>query len=325
MIKSKWSLAVAGLLCICAGAVAQESFPSHPIRLLVGFTPGGSTDIGARVMAQRLGAAVGQPVVVENRPGAGGLAAALGVAGSSPDGHTLLWGHIAQVVLTAVFKQDPNFDPLRDLTPVAATVKVDSLLVVPAASGITTFKQFAALLQDKSKNKFYGTQGAGTPGHLMNAWVAAKVDATNTVAVHYKGATNSEADFLSGQITYRFDTVTTLKRLGGKLNCLATLTEKRLADAPDCPTFAEVGMPLDVDWTLWNSVHAPARTPRPLIDRLYAVVSRILADQEFAKATEKFGITPLLGYTPEKTYALQEQQIRDWSEAVKRMGITAAE
>lgn len=323
---NRWSAAFASTLSLCAVcALAQESFPNRPIRLVVGFPPGGSTDVSARVMAQKLGASLGQPVVVENRAGAGGHVATLAVAGASPDGYTLLWANSSQVVLPAVFKQDPNFDPLRDLTAVAAATKVDSLLVVSAASGITTFKQFMSLLQDKARKKAYGTQGAGTPGHIMNAWVAARTNATNTVAVHYKGATNSEADFLSGEITYRFDTVTTLKRLGSKLNCLAALTEKRLTDAPDCPTFAEVGMPLDIDWTLWNSVHAPGRMSKSLVDRLYGAVSKILQDAEFARDLAKFGITPMLGYTPEKTRALQEQQMREWSEAVKRMGITTAE
>jgi tripartite-type tricarboxylate transporter receptor subunit TctC len=159
----------------------------------------------------------------------------------------------------------------------------------------------------------------------MNAWVANRANANNTVAVHYKGATNSEADFMSGQITYRFDTVTTLRRLGNKINCLASLTEKRLPDAPDCPTFAEVGMPLDIDWTLWNSVQAPARMPKPMLDRIYGSVSKVLADAEFSKELGKFGITPMTGYTPERTRALQEQQVKEWGEAVKRMGITGAE
>ena len=320
------SVILASILSLCAVcATAQEGFPNRPIRLVVGFPPGGSTDVSARVLAQRLGATLGQPVIVENRAGAGGHVATLAVAGAPPDGYTLLWANSSQVVLPVVFKQDPKFDPLRDLTPLTAATKVDSLLAVPAASGITTFKQFVTLLQDRSKNKAYGTQGAGTPGHIMNAWVASRANATNTVAVHYKGATNSEADFMSGQITYRFDTVTTLRRLGGKLNCLASLTEKRLPDAPDCPTFAEVGMPLDIDWTLWNSLQAPGRMPKPLLDRLYGAVSRVLEDAEFAKELGKFGMTAMTGFTPEKTRALQEQQIKEWGEAVKRMGITGAE
>jgi len=324
MGKSKWLALVA--FCVAAGSVvAQESFPNRPIRLIVGFPPGGSTDVSARVFAQRLGANLGQAVVVENRAGAGGRVATLAVAGAQPDGYTLLWAISSQVVLPVVFKQDPNFDPLRDLTPLTAATKVDSLLVVPAASGITTFKQLVALLQDKSKNKAYGTQGAGTPGHIMNAWVAASANATNTVSVHYKGVTSSETDFMSGQITYRFDTVTTLKRLGNKLNCLASLTDKRLPDAPGCPTFAEVGMPLDIDWTLWTSVQAPAGMPKPLRDRLYSSISKVLADEEFAKELARFGMSPMTGFTPEKTRALQEQQIKEWGEAVKRMGITGAE
>jgi tripartite-type tricarboxylate transporter receptor subunit TctC len=205
---------------------------------------------------------------------------------------------------------------------VAATVKVDSVLVVPAASGITTMRQFSARLQDRSQRAFYGTQGAGTPGHLMNAWVAMKVGAVDAVAVHYKGATNSEADFLTGQITYRFDTATTVRRLGGKVNCLATLTERRIPEVPDCPTFAEVGMPLDIDWTLWNSIHGPARLPPAVIERLASATARILADPEFVQASEKFGISPLPGYTPARTRALQEQQIRDWGDLVRRVNIT---
>jgi len=313
----------AALACLfSAAASAQDSYPSRSVRLLVGFTPGGSTDVGARVMAQRLSTLFGQAVVVENRAGADGHLATQAVADASPDGYMLLWGHVAQIVMPAVYKQHANFDPMRDLTPIAATVKVESALVVPAASGITTFKQLAALLQDKTQNKSYGTQGAGTPGHIFNAWLAAKAGAVNTVAIHYKGATNSEADFLAGRITFRFDTPTTIRRLGAKINCLATLTEKRIPEAPDCPTSGEVGLPLDVDWTLWNSVHAPARMPKPLVDRIYAAVARILADPEFAKATEKVGITPLIGYTPEKTRALQEQQIKDWGDTVRKLGIT---
>jgi tripartite-type tricarboxylate transporter receptor subunit TctC len=324
LVKS--SIPLLGLFGLVAfNAIAQDAFPNRPIRLVVGFPPGGSTDVSARVLANRLGTALGQPVVVENRAGAGGHVATLAVAGAQPDGHTLLWANSSQVVLPVVFKQDPNFEPLRDLTPITAATRVDSLLVVPAASGITNFKQFVALLQDGARKKAYGTQGAGTPGHIMNAWVASRANATNTVAVHYKGATNSEADFLSGQITYRFDTVTTLRRLGNKINCLASLTDKRLPDAQDCPTFAEVGMPLDIDWTLWNSLQAPGKMSRPLLDRLYGTVSKILADAEFGKELAKFGIAPMTGYTPEKTRALQEQQIKEWGEAVRRMGISMNE
>ncbi len=317
----KFVMALVGVV-VCAAAQAQDAWPSRPIKLLVGFTPGGSNDAGARVFAQRLAAALGQPVVIENRAGGGGLIAAVAVAAAAPDGYTLLWGSIPQVVLPAVFRQDPNFDPLRDLTPVAATVKVDSVLAVPAVSGITTMRQFAARLQDRSQQSFYGTQGAGTPGHLMNAWVATKVRAADAVAVHYKGATNSEADFLTGKITFRFDTATTVRRLGNKVTCLATLTERRIPEVPDCPTFAEVGMPLDIDWTLWNSIHGPARLPPAVVDRLATATARILADPEFIQASEKFGISPLPGYTPARTRALQEQQIRDWGDLVRRLDIT---
>ena len=320
MLKGMLVLLVA--LALPATGFAQDAWPMRPIRLVVGFTPGGSNDAGARVFAQALSATLGQPVVVENRAGAGGMVAAVSVAGATPDGYTLLWGSIPQVVLPAVFRQDPNFDPLRDLTAVTATVKVDSVLVVPANSGIRTMAQFAARLQDGSKRAFYGTQGSGTPGHLMNAWVALKVNAIDAVAVHYKGATNSEADFLSGQITYRFDTATTVRRLGNKVNCLATLTERRITEVPDCPTFAEVGMPLDIDWTLWNSIHGPAHLPGAIVERLASSTAHILADPEFVRASAKFGIIPMPGYTPAKTLALQQQQVRDWGALVRQVGIT---
>ncbi|MGD9884188.1 MAG: Bug family tripartite tricarboxylate transporter substrate binding protein [Reyranella sp.] len=267
-------LAVASIGLAAASAGAQ-SYPSQPIRFIVGFSPGASTDLVARYLAEDLRQRLGQPVVVENRTGANGSIAATMVARAAPDGYTILISNASTMTTNHLLYKDMKYDPLVDLTPVAMVVSAPFVLVVnpnnPKTKSVATFADFVKLATSKPDTINYGTGGVGNLAHLSFELLGATIGA-RMVHVPYAGAAPAQAALLSSEVDAAFDTPNALPLIqSGRLKALAVSTTVRWRDLPDVPSVAESGYP-SFATSFWTGVVAPSKTPQPVIDALYKAV-----------------------------------------------------
>jgi tripartite-type tricarboxylate transporter receptor subunit TctC len=266
----------AGLaLALAAGAAAAQNWPAKPVRIMVGASPGGGTDIIARLLAEKLAETFKQPFVVENRPGASNTIAADITAKAPPDGATLLVAtNTAQAIAPHLLKL--AYDPLKDLAPVTLIIVVPNVIVMNSAVPAANVKELVALMKAKPDSFSFGSSGTGSTQHL--AGEAFKL-ATGTVATHvpYKGSSQALADLVGGQIQLNFDTTSSAMSFikSGKVKVLAVMTPKRSRELPDVPTLAEAGYP-GVEMSTWYGMYATGGTPKPVIDRLQAELARIL-------------------------------------------------
>jgi tripartite-type tricarboxylate transporter receptor subunit TctC len=266
----------AGLVFTLAATVATaQAWPTKPVRIMVGASPGGGTDIIARLLAEKLAETFKQPFVVENRPGASNTIAADITAKAPPDGTTLLVAtNTAQAIAPHLLKL--AYDPLKDLAPVTLIIVVPNVIVMNSAVPATNVKELVALMKAKPDSFSFGSSGTGSTQHL--AGEAFKL-ATGTVATHvpYKGSSQALADLVGGQIQLNFDTTSSAMSFikSGKVKVLAVMTPKRSRELPDVPTLAEAGYP-GVEMSTWYGMYTTAGTPKPVIDRLHAELARIV-------------------------------------------------
>ena len=302
-----------------AGAWAQGAFPSRPIRIIVPYAPGGTTDIVGRRMGQRLSELLGQPVVVENRAGGNTGIGAEAVAKSAPDGHTLLFTNDATFVANPVLFPKLPYDVQRDFTPVASVTYVALALVVNAATPVQSMKDLATYM--KSRNDLsYGSFGSGSQPHLMGEMLK-KLTGANLVHVPYKGAGPAVTDVLGNQILLTFPAYPTIQGhvSAGKLKVLAVSGDKRIPLAPEVPTFTEAGFK-DMDMGAWYGFLAPAGTPRDIVDKLNATVNAILADRDFVeKHMTSQGMAPM-GGSAAQMGALMRSETQRTADYVKKSG-----
>ena len=301
-------------------AMAQ-GFPERPLRWVVGYPPGGSTDIVARLLAERLSRAWGQPVVVENRPGASGTLGADSVAKSPPDGYTLLLGASSEMAIARVtFRQLP-YDGARDFAPIARTSEQPFLLLVNATLGVQSLGALVNLARARPGALNYASFGNGTATHLMGELfrVSTGIQITH---VPYRGSAPGIADLIAGQVQISFDTVPAgLPHIGpgGRLRALAFTHVQRSAAAPGVPTTAEVGFPQLVGST-WSALVAPAGTPEPVLRRIGADVARAKAEGFNAALIER-GIEPVAATSPEEARAFFAAEYAKWSDVAQRAGV----
>jgi tripartite-type tricarboxylate transporter receptor subunit TctC len=266
----------AGLaLALAATFAAAQTWPTKPVRIMVGASPGGGTDIIARLLAEKLAETFKQPFVVENRPGASNTIAADITAKAAADGTTLLLAtNTAQAIAPHLLKL--GYDPIKDLAPVSLIIVVPNVIVMNTAIPASSVKELVALMKAKPDSFSFGSSGTGSTQHL--AGEAFKL-ATGTVATHvpYKGSSQALADLIGGQIQLNFDTTSSAMSFikSGKVKVLAVMTPKRSAELPDVPTLAEAGFP-GVEMSTWYGLYATAGTPKPVIDRLHAELARIV-------------------------------------------------
>ena len=266
----------AGLaLALAATAAAAQAWPTKPVRIMVGASPGGGTDIIARLLAEKLAETFKQPFVVENRPGASNTIAADITAKAAADGTTLLLAtNTAQAIAPHLLKL--GYDPLKDLAPVSLIIVVPNVIVMNTAIPASSVKELVALMKAKPDSFSFGSSGTGSTQHL--AGEAFKL-ATGTIATHvpYKGSSQALADLVGGQIQLNFDTTSSAMSFikSGKVKVLAVMTPKRSAELPDVPTLAEAGYP-GVEMSTWYGLYTTAGTPKPVIDRLHAELARIV-------------------------------------------------
>lgn len=299
--------------------VAAQTYPSKSIRILVGFAPGGSTDIVARLIAAEMTKNVGQQVVVENRPGAGGNIAAGLASAAAPDGYTL------HACTTGVFAIAPfiyaklPYDPEKGLAPVTQTGSLPYIVVLHPSLPANNVKEFIAIAKARPGQINYASSGVGTASHLSAAMFATSGGISMT-HVPYKGTGNAMSDLLAGQVVLMFDQpVSSLPHVtAGKLRVLGISSGTRFSTLKDIPTIAEQGMP-GFEAISWAGICAPGGTPKPIIDRVYSEIAKVLKVPELRNRLLRDGIEPI-GSTPEQYAAHIKKEALKWSKVVKDSG-----
>jgi tripartite-type tricarboxylate transporter receptor subunit TctC len=303
-----------------ASAFGAEPYPVKPIRMIVGFAPGGGTDLTARPVAQKLSELLGQQVIVENRPGAGGNIATEQVARAAPDGYTLLMGTIAALAINPSLYGNLRFDPETDLAPVIQVVDATNVLALHPSVPASSVKELIALAKEKSLSA--GSSGVGATGHLaielFNLMAGVKL-----LHVPYKGGGPAMGDLVGGQIQLIFaTTASAIPHLkSGRIKGIAVTTAKRSALLPDLPTISEAGL-AGFDANNWYGLVVPAKTPRAIIDQLNAEVTKILAMPDVKTTLFNQGLDPAPG-TPEQFGAYIKSERAKWARVIKESGAKA--
>lgn len=318
-------IASAATLPFAGAALAQATeWPAaKPITYVVPFTAGGSTDVVARVLSEKLQAALKQTVVVDNKPGQGGGIGASFVAKSAPDGYTLFGGTISTHAINASLYSKLSYDPVKDFEPVALVAYLPNVLLVDPNLGVNTVAELIALLKKDETKRTFASSGAGTSTHLAGEMFA---DLIGVPLAHipYKGTPPAMVDVSSGQVTFMFDQMTAALPLlqAGKLKLLAVTTGKRIALSPNTPTMIEAGVP-GFEMSSWQAVYAPKGTPKPIVQRLHAEIAKALKLPDVvAKLHGQLGME-IVGGTPEELAALMAREIPRWATLVKKSGASA--
>ena len=327
--RTRWR---AGLVCalmtVAGAAVARMSqediakYPERPVRMLVGFAPGGGTDTTARAIAHKMSAALGQQVVIDNRPGAAGNIATAIVAKADPDGYTLLMGTIAALAINPTLYGNLPFDPVRDFAPITQAVNSTNVLVVHPSVKATDVKSFIALAKANPGKILYGSSGIGGAGHLAGELFCALAGVKLT-HVPYKGGGPVMIDLLAGQVQSVFATAATAipHIRSGKIRPLGVTTLKRAGMLPEIPTIAEQGLK-GFDANNWYGLLAPAKTPRRIIDKLNAEAVKALQDPEIRQNLFNQGLDPA-PTTPEEFGAYVKSEMVKWAKVVREAGASA--
>ena len=307
-----WGCAVASF------GVGADRYPTKPIQLVVGFAPGGPTDILARAVANSLSRTLGQQMVVVNRPGAGSNIAAEIVARGTPDGYTLLMGSSANAVNATLYSK-LNFDFPREFTPVNLVGTAPLVLIVVPSLPAATVKEFVALLKAKPGQINYGSGGYGSSMHLA-AEVFRAATGVNVVHVPYGGAAPAVQALLSGQVQFLFSPIPNALPFArqGKARMLAVSTSKRTLFVPELPTMMEAGVP-SYDVSPWWGLFAPAHTPKSVVGVLAKAVEATAKDSDYKKQIDVLGAEPLVS-TPERFSRYVAEEVIRWAKIVKASG-----
>ena len=297
----------AAILCMLASAVAAQNYPTRTIQVIVAYSPGGTGDFVARTLQEKLSAALGQTVVVENRAGASGAIGAHSVTAAAPDGYTLLLGQTGEISINQHWLKGLNYDPDKELEPVALAAVVPLALVVPAKAPYSTIQDFLAALKLKPKLTF-ASAGTGTPGFFAGELLKQRFD-SNLTHVPYKGAGPALTDVIGGHVDFYFPgfPAAVPHVQAGNLKMLALSSATRSPTAPNVPTVAEVTGLKDYDFTLWAGFFAPRGTPQPIIDRLNKEINTILADPGIKARLESAGAIVRPMSVPEVKQFVQDE------------------
>ncbi|CAD5372731.1 conserved exported hypothetical protein [Rubrivivax sp. A210] len=311
--------ALLATLPVLAQAQAQ-AWPGKPISLIVPFPAGGTTDVLARALAEKLQTALGQPVIVESKPGAGATLGADHVAKARPDGYTLLVGAVHHTIASSVYKKLP-YDFQKDLAPITEIALVPNVLVVNASTPAKSVAELVALLKAQPGRHNYGSNGNGTAQHLIGTQFG-NMTGTDFSHIPYKGSGPLATDLLGGQITMSFDTVTPVLQhiKAGKLRALAVTTARRSSTLPDVPTLDEAGLK-GFDIGTWFGVLAPAATPRDIVARLNAEMVGVIQSPEFRKRMTEIGAEPI-GNSADQMAAQIRSETEKFAKLVKEAKVT---
>ncbi len=304
-------------LALPAGA---QTFPDRPIKIIVPFGPGGFTDVAARILQKELAPAIGQSVIIENKPGAGSTIGTAEVSKAKPDGYTLVMISTAHVISPHLYKQMP-YDALRDFSPVMKLAEGPYVLVVHPSLGVKSVAELLALAKSQPGKIDYASSGNGSAQHLVGS-LFTTMSGANLSHVPYKGSSQAMNDLIGGQVKVSFVGVpNALPNLAsGKLKALAVSTVKRYAEMPDVPTIDEAGVP-GYDATIWLGLLAPPGTPREIVQKLNADITRILSTPEARKLMASAGVDVATS-TPEEFGRLLATEMDRWGKVVRETGAT---
>lgn len=319
-IASMRGFALGMLLLAAAGtALAQAGYPSQPVKFVVPFPAGGTTDILGRSFAQKMAEAWGLPVVVENRAGAGGIIGSEAVARAIPDGHTLVLGTIGTHSVNVSLQKNLPFHPERDFAPVTLLATLPNVLAVHPAVPAKNLKELVAYAKAHPGKLSYASAGMGTASHITGEYFK-HVAGLDVVHVAYKGSSPALTDLIAGQVAYTFDyTPSALPHVrGGKLRAIAVTGDKRTRAAPDIPTMGEEGLPFNV--LTWYAVFAPKATPKAVIQKIRDTIARAAANPEMIKRMDDVGVDLVAG-TPEELASFQHAEIERWAKVIRDAGI----
>ena len=313
-----WMLGAAFAL-LAAGVAGAQSWPAKPIRWIVPFAPGGTTDILARTISDKLTIALGKPVIVENNPGAGGGVGAVQTAKAAPDGYTIMGGTISTHAINASLYKTLPYDPIKDFTPITLIARVPNLLVVNPDVPAKNVKELIALMKANPSKYTFASSGNGTSQHLSGE-LFKSMAGVDMQHIPYKGSPAALQDVVSGQVTMTFDNITTAWPLAkaGKLRALAVTTAKRSPIAPDVPTLAEAGL-AGYEIGSWQGVFAPAGTPVDVVKRLNTEIVKIINMPDVREKLVGLGAEPV-GNTPDEFAALVKSEVAKWAAVVKQSG-----
>lgn len=318
------ALLLPALLATPAILRAQGTWPTQPVRIIVPFGPGGGTDVTIRLLAPRMAAFLGQPMVIENRPGAGSTVGTDLVAKAPPDGSVFVHATLSSTGIAAALYRNLPYDPIRDLAAVAPTVFVPLVLAVTTRGW--NVRDAAALMAELRANPgkyHYGHNGIGASGHLASANFLTQIGA-RADPVPYRSGAETITALITGDIRFMHDITGLLQphHAAGTARCLFVTSPERSSVMPDVPTFAEAGVPPYQAYS-WFGLFAPAATPRPIQERMNAAVAHALADPAIAQRLEATGTPPMTGYSPERFAQFVQDEVALWGPLVRASGAEA--
>lgn len=314
-------LTLTGLLGLASPAIAQSDFPNKPINLVVPFAAGGSTDLVGRIVAEAMGAQLGQTMLVVNQAGAGGTLGATAVADAQADGYTILMGTIATHALSASLYATPPFDPVADFAPISLLVTVPNVLLVNPDFPATTVEELIAELKANPEKYAYASSGNGTPLHLSGE-VFKSMAGVDMVHVPYQGSGPALVDAMSGAVPIIFDNLPSASEhmKAGTLRALGITTRERSPSFPDLPTIHESGVP-GYETNTWNALFAPAGTPPDVIAKLNQAAVAALADPDVSKRLTELGAV-VVGTSPEELGAYVKSEVTRWAPVIAAAGVS---
>jgi len=307
------------MLAALALPAAAQDYPNRTIRMIVPFGAGGPTDVFTRALGEELRKSLGQPIVLENRPGAGTIIGTTEAAKSAPDGYTLLMISATQTTVETLNPNKP-YRLLRDFVPVASLMNSELVLVVPQRSPVNTLKDLIALAKQKPGTLNYGSSGPGSNYHMAGELVK-NLAGLDIVHIPYKGSTGARADIISGQIDMMFDSVPTMAATieDGRVKALGTSGKVRSPILPNVPTIAEAGIP-EYNATIWIGVMVPAGTPKPIVELLNREINKILARPDIKESWQRQGAHTMI-MTPDEFGAYIQSEIERWGKVIRANNI----
>ena len=310
------------LATLSSAARAQSALPNKAIRYIVPFAPGGTTDILARVVGEKLALALGQPVVIDNKPGQGGSAGAAELARAAPDGYTIGGGTISSHAINATLYDKLPYDPVTSFAPITLYATQPNVLLLHPSVPATNVREFIALLKANPEKYSFGSAGNGTSQHISGE-LFKTIAGVRMQHIPYRGSGQMLPELLGGTLPVAFDNIASAipHVKAGKLRALAVTTAQRSSVAPDVPTLAESGM-AGYEISSWQAVFAPAGTPAPIVERLYSEIARILKTPEVSKRLGELGLD-LSGMPPAELAALVKADVPRLGKVVRESGAKA--
>ena len=309
------------LSLLMTGAAAAQDYPNRPVRMVVGFPPGGGTDVVARILAPRMSELLGQPVVIDNRPGATGTVAAGQVAKATPDGYTIMMGHVSVNAIAPSLFSNLSYDVIKDFAPIAIAAAVPHLVVVHPSVQVSSLRDLIGYLKSQPGKISFPSAGNGSMPHLAGE-IFKSLAGVQVMHVPYKGSGQSMQDLLGGQHLVAFDTMPASSPhvRSGKLKALAVSSAQRVASFPDVPTAEEAGLP-GYQVITWYGLFAPAGTPPGIVNRLHADAVKAMQTPDIKSKLDGIGADGTISRSPEDFAALVRADTARYAKIVKEIGL----